>query len=287
MPRGGDAQAPLFEYSVKCRVSFYHAANVAQIATNLQKNIILSYAVGMLPILLSALTFASTLCGGIFAFRNRDNLHRILGYTAGVLLGVVAFELLPEIFHALSAGNLSSTGPMIALVVGFLLFHIIEKSLLIHHTQEDEYTLHHHPHVGIASALALIGHSFLDGVGIGLGFQAGEGVGIAVAIAVIAHDFTDGLNTVNLMLINKNNAKRATAFLVLDALAPVLGALSTLLFHVSDAGLVLYLGFFAGFLLYIGASEILPEAHSKHSSYKTIGLTVAGALSIFIITRFA
>ncbi len=240
----------------------------------------------MLPILLSALTFVSTLLGGIFAFRHKDNLHRILGYTAGVLLGVVAFDLLPEIFRALSTEHLSPTGPMIALVIGFLLFHAVEKSLLIHHTQEDEYTLHHHPHVGVASAVALIGHSLLDGVGIGLGFQAGKGVGLAVALAVIAHDFTDGLNTVNLMLVNKNKSRHAVGFLVLDALAPVIGALSTLLFHVSGTGLVLYLGFFAGFLLYIGASEILPEAHSQHSSYKTIGLTVAGALSIFIITRF-
>lgn len=241
----------------------------------------------MQPVILSAFTFISTLLGGIFALRhNKDNLHRILGYTAGVLLGVVAFDLLPEIFNLLTAQHISSTGPMIALVTGFLLFHIIEKSLLIHHSQEEEYTLHHHPQVGVASAVALIGHSFLDGVGIGLGFQAGTSVGVAVAIAVIAHDFTDGLNTVNLMLVNQNKPKQALKFLIVDAIAPVLGAASTLIFQLSDAGLVIYLGFFAGFLLYIGASEILPEAHSQHSSYWTIGLTVSGALSIFIITRF-
>jgi ZIP family zinc transporter len=147
--------------------------------------------------------------------------------------------------------------------------------------------VHHHPNVGVASALALSGHSFLDGVGIGLGFQAGTTVGIAVAIAVIAHDFTDGLNTVNLMLMNRNRSRRALLLLAVDAIAPVLGVLSTRLFHVSDAGLVLYLGFFAGFLLYIGASEILPEAHSKHSSYLTIGLTIIGATFMFVVTRFA
>ncbi len=176
---------------------------------------------------------------------------------------------------------------MVALVCGFLVFHIIEKSILIHHTQEAEYEVHKHPQVGIASALALSGHSFLDGVGIGLGFQAGNTVGIAVAIAVIAHDFTDGLNTVNLMLVNKNRSRRAFMLLLLDAVAPVLGVLSTRLFHIPDAWLTLYLGFFAGFLLYIGASEILPEAHSKHSSYKTIGLTILGVIFIFIVTRFA
>ena len=241
----------------------------------------------MAPILLAAATFLSTLFGGLTALRNRDRMHRFLGYTAGVLLGVVAFDLLPEIFKILGDQRRDPTAVMLALVCGFLVFHIIEKSILIHHSQEHDYEVHHHPDVGVASALALSGHSFLDGVGIGLGFQVGTGVGIAVAIAVIAHDFTDGLNTVNLMLVNHNRSKRAFALLLLDALAPVLGAASTLFFHVSDAALVLYLGFFAGFLLYIGASEILPEAHSKHSSYATIGLTIIGVVFMFVVTRFA
>lgn len=214
-------------------------------------------------------------------------MHRLLGYTAGVLLGVVAFDLLPEIFRMLSDLKLEPVYPMVALVCGFLLFHIIEKSILIHHSQEQEYEVHHHPDVGLASALALSGHSFLDGVGIGLGFQAGAAVGIAVAIAVIAHDFTDGLNTVNLMLVHRNRSRRTLMLLFVDALAPVLGAASTLLLHIPDNVLVVYLGFFAGFLLYIGASEILPEAHSKHSSYSTIALTVIGVLFMFAVTRFA
>ncbi len=241
----------------------------------------------MAPILLSFATFISTLSGGLTALKNKDAMHRFLGYTAGVLLGVVAFDLLPEIFKLLNEEHRDPTGAMVALVCGFMLFHIIEKSILIHHSNEHDYPEHHHPHVGVASALALSGHSFLDGVGIGLGFQAGTSVGIAVAIAVIAHDFTDGLNTVNLMLLNKNRSRKAFMFLLLDALAPVLGVLSTLLFTVSGHLLVLYLGFFAGFLLYIGASEILPEAHSGHSSYKTIGLTIFGAVFMFIVTRFA
>ncbi len=241
----------------------------------------------MTPVLLSLGTFVSTMLGGWTGLRNKDNLHRFLGFTAGVLLGVVAFDLLPEIFKLLTEQGRSATGAMIAMVFGFLAFHTIEKSILIHHSQEHEYEVHHHPQVGVASALALSGHSFLDGVGIGLGFQAGTTVGIAVAIAVIAHDFTDGLNTVNLMLLNKNRSRKAFMFLLLDAIAPVLGVLSTHFFHVSDNLLVLYLGFFAGFLLYIGASEILPEAHSKHSSYRTIGLTMLGVSFIFLVTRFA
>jgi ZIP family zinc transporter len=240
----------------------------------------------MLPILLSIGTFCSTLLGGVVGLKNHDKLHRLLGLTAGVVMGVVAFDLLPEIFSSLKGGT-TAREAMVALMCGFLAFHIVEKSILIHHSQEQEYEVHHHPQVGLASALALSGHSFLDGLGIGLGFQAGTVVGIAVAIAVIAHDFSDGLNTVTLMLVNRNNRRKAFGMLLVDALAPVVGAIVGTLVHISDGGLTLYLGFFAGFLLYIGASEILPEAHSKHSSYATIALTVIGAAFMFVVTRFA
>lgn len=241
----------------------------------------------MTIILLAIATFVSTLLGGMFSLKNKDRLHLIMGFTAGVLLGVVAFDIFPEIISEIVRTGYNSRYAMIALVVGFLLFHIFEKTIVIHHSHEDEYADHKHPHVGILSALALAGHSFMDGVGIGLGFQVSPAIGILVAIAVISHDFTDGMNTITLMLTNKNTPAKARWFLLLDALAPVLGAFSTMLFHVSSSFLILYLGFFAGFLLYIGASDILPEAHSKHSSWKTIALTVCGVLFIFLITRFA
>ena len=145
-----------------------------------------------------------------------------------MLLGVVSFDILPEIFELAQQNGFDGGAAMIALVVGFLLFHSLEKFLLVHPAHEADYAAHHHPEVGVLSALALIGHSFMDGVGIGLAFQVSTGVGITVAIAVIAHDFSDGLNTVSLMLRHRNSTRRSAAMLALDALAPVLGAASTL-----------------------------------------------------------
>jgi len=146
---------------------------------------------------------------------------------------------------------------------------------------------HHHTSVGIIGALGLSFHSFLDGVGRGLGFHINPHVVMLIALAVITHDFSDGLNTVTLMLTNKNSLKRAFLLLLLDAVAPILGVLSTLLIHIPDNILQLYLGFFAGFLLYIGASELLPEAHSHHSSFKMLFLTIAGVVFIFVVTRIS
>src|SRR5882724_6356659 len=172
----------------------------------------------MEPILLSAATFVSTFLGGLFSLQNKNRLHKIMGFTAGVLLVVVFFDIFPEIINLIKENNFSVTSAMVAIVFGFLIFHILEKSILLHHSHEDEYADHKHPHVGIASALALSGHSFLDGIGIGLGFQISPAVGLLVAIAVVAHDFTDGMNTVSLLLSHNNSVKRARYLLFLDAI---------------------------------------------------------------------
>lgn len=240
-----------------------------------------------LAVILAFATFVSTLSGGLFALKNRDRLHRILGFTAGVVLGVVAFDILPEIFRMAAQNQFDPRLAMIALMAGFLFFHTVSKVTLMHSAHEDEYGDHHHPTVGLISASALSVHSFLDGVGIGLAFQVSSAIGVTVAIAVIAHDFADGLNTVSLMLAHRNTSRRTVALLFVDALAPVLGAASTLVIKLSTHSLYLYLGFFAGFLLYIGASDILPEAHSQHSSELTILLTFLGVAFIFLVTKFA
>ena len=130
----------------------------------------------------------------------------------------------------------------------------------------------------------------MDGVAIGLAFKVSPAVGIPVALAVIAHDFCDGVNTVSLMLVHRNTTFRSVAMLALDALAPVLGMASTLFFQVPPSVLILYLGFFAGFLLYIGASDILPEAHSQagpSAAISLIGITCLGAAFMFVAARAA
>ena len=242
------------------------------------------------PIVLTAAAVASTLAGGAMALRYRDRLHYLLGFTAGVLLGVVAFDLLPEIFELAHAHAFDPSAAMIALVVGFLLFHSLEKFVLVHPAQEEHYSHHHHPNVGLASAAVLAAHSCMDGVAIGLGFQVSPVVGLTVAIAVIAHDFSDGLNTVSLMLRHKNSTRRAVTMLVIDAIAPLVGVLLTLAFTIAPFQLMTYLGFFAGFLLYIGVSDILPEAHSRAGpgvAARLIALTCCGAAFVYAVVRFS
>ena len=217
----------------------------------------------MNPLWLSLATLISTAAGGLCALRLRARLHLLLGFSAGVLLGVVAFDLWPESLE--QSRRLSGDGQiaMVALVAGFVLFHGLKRFVLGRHAHGDDGAAHGQRAVGTVSTLALVGHSAMDGVGIGLAFQVSPAVGITVAIAVIAHDFCDGLNTVSLMLLHRHSTRSALRMLALDAVAPVLGAASTLAFSVPPTLLAPYLGFFAGFLLYIGVSDILPQAYSR------------------------
>ncbi|HET9721953.1 MAG TPA: ZIP family metal transporter [Candidatus Saccharimonadales bacterium] len=241
----------------------------------------------MQAFLSSVIAALAALLGGYVALRNRRRLNLALGLTAGIILGLIAFDLLPEIFRITALTGLDTAWPMIALVSGFLLFHILEKMVLVHHPHETQYGPHVHPHVGLASALGLCGHSFLDGVAIGVAFQVNHSVGIAVALAVIAHRFADGFSTTNVMLLNRSKISSAQLMLYIAAAMPILGALAAQIFSFSENTLAVYLGFFAGFLLYIGAADILPQAHSKGPSRSAIWLTVIGVVFMFIVTRFA
>jgi len=233
-------------------------------------------------ILVAAVTVVSTALGGVVALRHRDRLHLILGFTAGVLLGLVSFDLLPEVFELSDGGHwLNLPAVAFPFLAGFLVLHLVERWMGVHNAHEQEYGDHHHtPNLGIAAAGALAVHSFLDGVGIGLAFQVGAPLGWAVALAVIAHDFADGLNTVSLVLRHGNSDRRAKLMLVLDAAAPLLGAASTMLFSLPGTVLALYLAFFAGFLLYLATGDILPEAHARHPTRLTMLMTVGGVVFI-------
>ena len=103
----------------------------------------------MEAIILSFFAFLSTTLGGYIGIKNRSRLHFIMSFTAGVLLAVCFFDILPEMFSITAENHLDITNGLIALVGGFLLIHILEKSALIHHSHEDEYATHKHPTVGL------------------------------------------------------------------------------------------------------------------------------------------
>lgn len=215
----------------------------------------------MAVLLIGVATFFSTLLGGLFALRLRDKLHLILGFSAGAVVGVAFFDLMPE---ALDLGSkLYSIPTIIATVaLGFLLYLCADRLILMHGHSDE--AAEHDIHRGAAGAGTLSLHSLLDGIGIGLAFHVSAALGVVVALAVLAHDFSDGINTVNFVLKNRGDRSRARLWLLVDALAPVVGIIITLFIAISEEHLGLLLALFSGFFLYIGASDLIPESHHRH-----------------------
>jgi ZIP family zinc transporter len=239
----------------------------------------------MMVFLLTVAASVAALIGGYTAIRSRHWLNLATSSAAGLVLGLVTFDLLPEVFAITQAEELDPVWPMVALISGFLLFHLFEKFVPLHHASEEKYGPHKHPRLGVARALALTGHSFLDGLSIGVAFQVNAQVGAAVALAVIGHRFADGFDTTSFMLYHNNKLIHIRRWLAAVILMPVFGGLASLAISLSEKTLAVYLSFFAGLLLYIAASNLVPQAHTENKSRLSIALTIAGVILIFFITR--
>jgi ZIP family zinc transporter len=234
-----------------------------------------------MPAVYALAAFAMTLAGGAFAFRYQRYLLYIMAFSSGLLIGVAFLDLIPEVTEIGFHQAVPIRWLMGTLIAGFVAIFLLEKLTIIHSEKQHDFPGHHH-HVGLAGALGLSFHSFLDGLAIGVGFKAGTSVGVIVLLAVVAHDFADGLNTVTFMLATRNNPARTTALLVVDAVAPVAGALAAGLFNIAPRVVGYQLAFFAGFLLYLGASDLLPQVHARPRraliACTILGLVTAGLL---------
>ncbi len=189
-------------------------------------------------------TSLSTLLGGMLALVLKRWMRVILGVSIGAIIGVAVLELLPE-----AAASIGAALAFLGMTLGFAAYFAVDRVI----RAVAGTASRHRAHLGPAS---LTVHSLLDGVAIGLAFHASPAIGLSVAVAVIAHDLSDGANTVNLSLSAGSSPGAARLWLMADAAAPVLGILLTWLAPVPQAWLRPALAVLAGGLLYIGFGNI-------------------------------
>lgn len=234
-------------------------------------------------------SFVLMMLGGFFALRFKDRLHLILGFSAGALVGVAFFDLWPEAMELakgfLTAGEISSL-----VAIGFTAYLILDRLILSHSHSEEE--VEHccnksHQVRGPITVLILAMHSFIDGLAVGLVLQISAAVGLIVAAAVLAHNFSDGINVVGLLLKSNQRKETALKWLLPISLAPTLGILVANFFQLSENYLGFILAIFCGFFLYIGASELLPESHHGHPTRWTTIATILGIIVLYLAIKLA
>jgi zinc transporter ZupT len=229
----------------------------------------------MLLLAIAVAAFVSTLAGGLLALGLRDKLHLILGFSAGAVIGVALFDLLPEAID-IARGFHSPAQILAWSALGFLSYLVLDRMLL---------TLGRAPPRASAGALVLCAHSLLDGVAIGFAFQGSRAVGLIVAAAVLTHDFSDGVNTMNIVLRNGGERARGLRWLLADAAAPAAGIAATRLWAMPSDRFGLALALFGGFFLYIGASDLIPESFHAHPKLLTTVMTLLGAALLYLAVR--
>lgn len=249
--------------------------------------------------LAAALPFASTLLGGWAVFRLRHRLHIAMAFAAGILVATALVDLIPESIKLIGTEDAAVlTG--IAAIIGFLVYAAVDVFIHAgsyehgHDPALEPDVPHEHPAPasGLNSALGwlapagLIAHSTLDGVAIGLGFDAGGEVGLLVTLAVLVHDFADGLNIVTIAFASGRGRRGALVLLAADAVATFVGVGISQVMQLQPDQLGILLGGFGGAFVAIGASHLLPEAEHRQRGANVsplVILTILGAALVVAI----
>jgi ZIP family zinc transporter len=241
----------------------------------------------MIILLVTLAAIISTTLGGLFAIKYKDKLHLILGFSAGAVLGVALFDLIPEAI-ALTDGFYEHSFILLLVGIGFATYMILDRNFSLHgHCDEHDHECENPSHNSKFGISALILHSFLDGFAIGMAFKVSPTIGWVVAVAILAHKFSDGINTVGILFRDNKNKKETLPWLSATSLAPALGIASTYFITVSDQTLGLIFAVFAGLFLYLSASDLIPESHHHHSTQFTSVMTILGMAVIYLAVLFA
>lgn len=209
-------------------------------------------------------TFAVSLISliGIVTLAIKEELlHKILfgliGFSAGALIGGAFLHILPE-----SLKDNSSTFVFYCLILGIVLFFLMERYLYWRHCHEEGDC-----EVHAFTYLNLIGdafHNFIDGMLIAASFVVSFSLGIVTTVAVILHEIPQELGDFGVLVYGGFSKKKALLYNFISALAAIGGALAG--YFISDiaAGFVNFiLPLTAGGFIYIATSDLIPEIHKE------------------------
>ncbi|MBI5143568.1 MAG: ZIP family metal transporter [Candidatus Omnitrophica bacterium] len=202
---------------------------------------------------------------GVFTLLVKEKfLNRILilliGFSAGGLIGGAFLHLLPE---AVEISNAITT--YIFLIVGFIVFFILERYLLWHHCHEGKCDVHPFGYLNLVGDGV---HNFIDGLVIGASFAVDIRLGVVTAIVVILHEIPQEIGDFGVLVYGGFDKYKALLYNFLSGITAVLGSLLGFYF----TGLLgkfstMILPFTAGGFIYIACCDLIPEIH-KHPSAK-------------------
>jgi zinc transporter ZupT len=235
----------------------------------------------MNPLFLTSMAAVSTSVGGYCAVLLHRKVKLLMAFGAGVLVGASLLDLLPAALTEAATSSWSRVMVLpIAALGGLIIFSVAEAASHLSRTAAASRT------AGRVSASLLIVHSLLDGTAIFAASTISLKMGLVVGVGVVAHDVSDGLNTILLSAGGQKPRWTDFGFLALDAAAPIAGGLVAAdLFTLSPALIMFFLSLAAGSFLFTAIFSLLPDAWQSDRRSMVPWLGAGGFLLVLCLTR--
>jgi zinc and cadmium transporter len=204
----------------------------------------------------------------------------LVSFAVGALLGVSLLRLLPAALQGLMPFRVFST-----LLLGILLFFVLEKLVLWRHCHTHDCEVHDGSVLPVLIGDAF--HNFVDGAVIAAAVTTSIPLGVSTAVAVAAHEIPQEVGDFAILLHAGYPRRKALLLNVLSALASAAGAVTALLaFDTVPLMLPYFLALAAASFLYVAMADLIPGLHRGRidaSSMRQIVLIAAGVATMLLL----
>ncbi|MBU5487144.1 zinc transporter ZupT [Clostridium sp. MSJ-8] len=248
----------------------------------------------ILPLLLSFIAGLSTILGAFIVFFTKNTNKKLitfaLSFSAGVMLSISFFDLIPSAEETLKSHNGNFEGiiiTLIFLIIGIIMAMLIDNFLPNNNTPNNDTSLYR---VGLISCIALFLHNFPEGITTFVSGYHNLTIGISVTIAIALHNIPEGISIAMPIYYSTNSRKKAFKYTFLSGMTEPLGALMAFLFlkpYINELILAILFSLVAGIMIYISLAELIPEARSYkfsrlYMASLTLGICIIPLTHIFL-----
>ena len=229
-------------------------------------------------------TGIGSIIGLIFKKENPRFMSAVLGFTAGVMIGVSFFELLPSGFDEIGFAR-ASTAFTAGFILMFVIDYFIPHEYMGHKERINDKTDRQLLRTGMFVALGIGIHNFPEGMATFYSSLTDIRVGMAIAVAIAIHNIPEGLAVSAPIYRATGSRRKAFLWSFFSGAVEPLGAILTafvLLPFLNSVILGYLLSGIAGLMVFISIDELMPVSKSYGYSHLPILSFIAGMIVMIL-----
>lgn len=210
---------------------------------------------------------------------NNRFLSILLGITAGLMLSIITFDLMPEAIELAGLGI-----EIIGIIIGVLLVIFIED-IFDRKDRKQRNIRKGFLRTGLLMGFGIALHNLPEGLAVGSGFMFTSQMGIKVAIVIALHNLPEGIAMAAPLRMSGFGRLKVLLLTLLAGVPTGIGAFfGAILGSISNMFIGLCLSIAAGTMLYITCGELIPNSKTIHKGrISTVGLSIGFIIGLIIV----